>query len=221
MRPKKTPNKIEFQADVARAKQEDGTLARVHQDNEQRAKNGYGAGKVFGPIGKNWLAAIREAADFCRAQKLKNIELLDFARGGVFSEKKVFSILEDTQLQSLLPLLNENFFVEALTSSELKEVFECKRTAKVKNLGAFSYLLNQLSKQGFLADNWQHQAEQGKMFVSVNGTPIKAKKLSTKLSEYTEQIRAYNKMYSKSDIPPTYAAKMNLKKEIDNLLGEL
>lgn len=133
----------------------------------------------------------------------------------------VFSTLTDTQLEALLPLLNENFFVEALTASELKEVFDCKRTAKVKNLGAFSYLLNQLSKQGFLADNWQHQADQGKMFVSVNGTPIKDKMLSKNLMLFTSQIKGYVGIYSQDDIPRTCKAKMRLKEKIDILIGEL
>lgn len=174
----------------------------------------------YKPMQESWLKRYNNLSE---EAKVKLGMLIPKDCAPTFTEIPIieFSALTDTQLEALLPLLNENFFVEALSALELKEVFLCKRTAKVKNLGALSYFLNQLSKQGFLADNWQHQAEQGKMFVSVNGTPLKAKKLSTKLSEFNDQIKAYTNMYSQADIPRTYKAKMRLKDEIDNLIGEL
>lgn len=132
-----------------------------------------------------------------------------------------FATLNINQLQALLPLLNENFFVEALTVPQLQEVFACKRSVKVKNVGTFAYFFSSLSKRGLLTGDWQHQAEQGGMFVSVNGTPIKAKKLSTKLSEFHAQIIAYTDMYSEEDIPRTYKAKMCLKDKIDKLIAQL
>ena len=174
----------------------------------------------YKPMQESWLKGYN---DLSEEVKIKLGMLVPKDCRPIFTEVPIieFSCLTDTQLEALLPLLNENFFVVALSANELKEVFLCMHTAKVKNLGAFSYVLNQLSKQGFLAENWQHQAEQGKMFVSVNGTSITAKKLSKNLALFSSQVKGYVGTYSQDDIPRTYKAKMHLKEEIDNLIAEL
>ena len=125
------------------------------------------------------------------------------------------------QLANLLPILNDNCFVEAMTVNELKEVFEGKRTAKVKNIGVLAYILKKLAIRGLICDDWQHQAESLKMFVSVRNTPIKGNKMASYLSTFEEQIKAYNGVIYKDNIPPTYKAKKELKQEMDNIVDSL
>lgn len=132
-----------------------------------------------------------------------------------------FSSLTANQLANLLPILNDNCFVEALSVYELQEVFEGKHTAKVRNIGILAYILRRLAERDLICGDWQHQAERQKMFVSARNTPIKAKKLASYLSRFMEQVGAYDSVYSKDDIPPTYKAKMRLKSEIDDLTTSL
>ena len=131
------------------------------------------------------------------------------------------SNLTAQQLANLLPILNDNCFVEAMTVNELKEVFEGKRTAKVKNIGVLAYILKKLAIRGLICDDWQHQAESLKMFVSVRNTPIKGNKMASYLSTIEEQIKAYNGEIYKDNIPPPYKAKKELKQEIDNIVDSL
>lgn len=132
-----------------------------------------------------------------------------------------FSSLTAQQLANLLPILNDNCFVEAQTAKGLQEVFEGKRTAKVKNIGVLAYILRRLAERDLICADWQLQVERQKMFVSARNTPIKAKKLASYLSRFMEQVGAYDSVYSKDDIPPTYKAKMRLKSEIDDLTTSL
>ena len=132
-----------------------------------------------------------------------------------------FSSLTAQQLANLLPILNDNCFVEALSVYDLQEVLEGKRTAKVKNIGVLAYILKRLAERGLICDDWQLQAERQKMFVSARNTPIKAKKLASYLSRFMEQVGAYDSVYSQDDIPPTYKAKMRLKSEVDDLTTTL
>lgn len=129
--------------------------------------------------------------------------------------------LSDNQLVAIMPILNKNCLVEALSVKELKEVFEGKRTAKVKNIGVLAYILKKLAIRGLICDDWQHQAESLKMFVSVRNTPIKGNKMASYLSTFEEQIRAYNGWIYKDNIPPTYKAKKELKQEIDDIVKSL
>lgn len=89
-----------------------------------------------------------------------------------------FSSLTAQQSANLLPILNDNCFVEAQTTKGLQEVFEGKRTAKVRNIGILAYILRRLAERDLICADWQHQAEANKMFVSVNGIVITAKKFS-------------------------------------------
>lgn len=139
----------------------------------------------------------------------------------ILKEKIPFSSLTDNQLLALLPILNKNCFVEALSVYELQEVFDGKRTAKVKNIGVLTYILKKLAIRGLICDDWQHQAESLKMFVSVRNTPIKGNKMASYLSTFEEQIKAYNGVIYKDNIPPTYKAKKELKQEIDNIVDSL
>lgn len=132
-----------------------------------------------------------------------------------------FSSLTAQQLANLLPILNDNCFVEAQTANELQEVFEGKRTAKVRNIGILAYILRRLAERDLICADWQLQTERQKMFVSAKNTHIKAKKLASYLSRFMEQVGAYDNVYSKDDIPPTYKAKMRLKSEIDDLTTSL
>lgn len=129
--------------------------------------------------------------------------------------------LSDNQLLTLLAVLNKNCLVEAMTVNELKEVFEGKRTAKVKNIGVLAYILKKLAIRGLICADWQHQAESLKMFVSVRNTPIKGNKMASYLSTFEEQIKAYNGAIYKDNIPPTYKAKKELKQEIDDIVNSL
>lgn len=129
--------------------------------------------------------------------------------------------LSDNQLVAIMPILNKNCLVEALSVNELKEVFEGKRTAKVKNIGVLAYILKKLAMRGLMCADWQHQAESLKMFVSVRNTPIKGNKMASYLSTFEEQIKAYNGVIYKDNIPPTYKAKKELKQEIDNIVDSL
>ena len=129
--------------------------------------------------------------------------------------------LSDNQLLTLLPVLDKNCLAEALSVKELKEVFEGKRTAKVKNIGVMAYILKKLAIRGLICDDWQHQAESLKMFESVRNTPIKGNKMASYLSTFEEQIKAYNGVIYKDNIPPTYKAKKELKQEIDNIVNSL
>lgn len=129
--------------------------------------------------------------------------------------------LSDSQLVAIMPILNKNCLVEAMNVNELKEVFEGKRTAKVKNIGVMAYILKKLAIRGLICADWQHQAESLKMFVSVRNTPIKGNKMASYLSTFEEQIKAYNGRIYKDDIPPTYKAKKELKQEIDNIVDSL
>ena len=135
--------------------------------------------------------------------------------------KKIFYNLSDNQLLTLLPVLNKNCLVEALSVNELKEVFDGKRTAKVKNIGVLVYILKKLALRGLICDDWQHQAESLKMFESVRNTPIKANKMASYLSTFEEQIKEYNGVIYKVNIPPTYKAKKELKQEIDDIVNSL
>lgn len=132
-----------------------------------------------------------------------------------------FSSLTAQQLANLLPILNDNCFVEAQTANELQEVFEGKHTAKVRNIGILAYILRRLAERDLICADWQLQTERQKMFVSAKNTHIKAKKLASYLSRFMEQVGAYDNVYSKDDIPPTYKAKMRLKSEIDDLTTSL
>ena len=132
-----------------------------------------------------------------------------------------FSSLTAQQLTNLLPILNDNCFVEAQTANELQEVFEGKRTAKVRNIGILAYILRRLAERDLICADWQLQTERQKMFVSAKNTHIKAKKLASYLSRFMEQVGAYDNVYSKDDIPSTYKAKMRLKSEIDDLTTSL
>ena len=105
--------------------------------------------------------------------------------------------------------------------NELKEVFDGKRTAKVKNIGVLAYILKKLALRGLICADWQHQAESLKMFVSVRNTPIKGNKMASYLSTFEEQIKAYNGVIYKDNIPPTYKAKKELKQEIDDIVNSL
>ena len=129
--------------------------------------------------------------------------------------------LSDNQLVAIMPILNKNCLVEAMNVNELKEVFEGKRTAKVKNIGVMAYILKKLAIRGLICADWQHQAESLKMFVSVRNTPIKGNKMASYLSTFEEQIKAYNGWIYKDNIPPTYKAKKELKKEIDDIVTSL
>ena len=129
--------------------------------------------------------------------------------------------LSDNQLLTLLAVLNKNCLVEALSVNELKEVFDGKRIAKVKNIGVLAYILKKLAIRGLICADWQHQAESLKMCVSVRNTPIKANKMASYLSTFEEQIKAYNGVIYKDNIPPTYKAKKELKQEIDNIVDSL
>lgn len=129
--------------------------------------------------------------------------------------------LSDNQLVAIMPILNKNCLVEALSVKELKEVFEGKRTAKVKNIGVLAYILKKLAMRGLICADWQHQAESLKMFVSVRNTPIKGNKMASYLSTFEEQIKAYNGVIYKDNIPPTYKAKKELKQEIDDIVNSL
>ena len=129
--------------------------------------------------------------------------------------------LSDNQLVAIMPILNKNCLVEAMNVNELKEVFEGKRTAKVKNIGVMAYILKKLAIRGLICADWQHQAESLKMFVSVRNTPIKGNKMASYLSTFEEQIKAYNGRIYKDDIPPTYKAKKELKQEIDDIVNSL
>lgn len=129
--------------------------------------------------------------------------------------------LSDNQLLTLLAVLNKNCLVEALSVNELKEVFDGKRTAKVKNIGVLAYILKKLATRGLICADWQHQAESLKMFESVRNTPIKGNKMASYLSTFEEQIKAYNGVIYKDNIPPTYKAKKELKQEIDNIVNSL
>lgn len=131
-----------------------------------------------------------------------------------------FSSLTANQLANLLPILNDYCFVEALSVNELQEVFEGKRTAKVRNIGIWAYILKRLAERGLICGDWQLQAERQKMFVSAKNTHIKAKKLASYLSRFMEQCNSYTKNYI-GEIPPTYKAKMRLKSEIDDLTTSL
>ena len=135
--------------------------------------------------------------------------------------KKNFYNLSDNQLLTLLAVLNKNCLVEALSVNELKEVFDGKRTAKVKNIGVLAYILKKLAIRGLICADWQHQAESLKTFVSVRNTPIKGNKMASYLSTFEEQIKAYNGVIYKDNIPPTYKAKKELKQEIDNIVDSL
>lgn len=132
-----------------------------------------------------------------------------------------FSSLTTQQLCNLLPILNDNCFVEAQTANELQEVFEGKRTAKVRNIGILAYILKKLAQRGLICSDWQLQAEANKMFVSAKETPIKAKRLADYLSNFMEQTGAYDNYYSVDDIPPTYKAKLRLKEQIDDVVTSL
>lgn len=99
-----------------------------------------------------------------------------------------FSSLTAQQLANLLPILNDNCLVEALSVNELKEVFDGKRTAKVKNIGVLAYILKKLAIRGLICADWQHQAEANKMFVSVNGIVITAKKFSNYRGDFETKI---------------------------------
>lgn len=129
--------------------------------------------------------------------------------------------LSDNQLVAIMPILNKNCLVEALSVNELKEVFDGKRTAKVKNIGVLAYILKKLAIRGLICADWQHQAESLKMFESVRNTPIKGNKMASYLSTFEEQIKAYNGVIYKDNIPPTYKAKKELKQEIDNIVDSL
>lgn len=129
--------------------------------------------------------------------------------------------LSDSQLLTLLAVLNKNCLVEAMNVNELKEVFEGKRTAKVKNIGVLAYILKKLAMRGLICADWQHQAESLKMFVSVRNTPIKGNKMASYLSTFEEQIKAYNGVIYKENTPPTYKAKKELKQEIDDIVTSL
>ena len=129
--------------------------------------------------------------------------------------------LSDNQLVAIMPILNKNCLVEAMNVNELKEVFEGKRTAKVKNIGVLAYILKKMALRGLICDDWQHQAESLKMFESVRNTPIKGNKMASYLSTFEEQIKEYNGVIYKVNIPPTYKAKKELKQEIDNIVDSL
>lgn len=129
--------------------------------------------------------------------------------------------LSDNQLVAIMPILNKNCLVEAMNVNELKEVFDGKRTAKVKNIGVLAYILKKLAMRGLICADWQHQAESLKMFESVRNTPIKGNKMASYLSTFEEQIKAYNGVIYKDNIPPTYKAKKELKQEIDNIVDSL
>lgn len=99
-----------------------------------------------------------------------------------------FSSLTAQQLANLLPILNDNCFVEAQTAKGLQEVFEGKRTAKVRNIGVLAYILRRLAERDLICGDWQHQAEANKMFVSVNGIVITAKKFSNYRGDFETKI---------------------------------
>lgn len=106
----------------------------------------------------------------------------------ILKEKIPFSSLTDNQLLALLPILNKNCFVEALSVYELQEVFEGKRTAKVRNIGVLAYILRRLAERDLICGDWQHQAEANKMFVSVNGIVITAKKFSNYRGDFEAKV---------------------------------
>lgn len=139
----------------------------------------------------------------------------------VYVDDLCFSKMTANQLTALLPTLNKHCFVEAQTANELQEVFDGKRTAKVRNIGILAYILRRLSERDLICSDWQLQAERQKMFVSARNTPIKANKLASYLSTFLNQIKEYNGVIYKDDIPPTYKAKMRLKNEIDDLITSL
>lgn len=229
--PKKRKTEISYHFDEEAALQaiKNGTIQKQREDEADKIE--YDRTHAF----ENWKRyseyeekhfpgrhqARWEMWDFVRRHK-KYCNSLDLLRNGAVKEqaKEILPHLTDKQLESLLPLLNDNFFVEALSVDELKDVFDCKRTAKVKNIGAFAYVLKCLSKQGFIVENWQTQAEVGMMFASEDGI-LKAKNLSKYLSRFNDEVIAYQNTYSKDDIPTTYKAKLRLKDEIDNLIEEL
>lgn len=99
-----------------------------------------------------------------------------------------FSSLTANQLANLLPILNENCFVEALSVYDLQEVLEGKRTAKVRNIGILAYILRRLAERDLVCGDWQHQAETNKMFVSVNGIVITAKKFSNYRGDFEAKV---------------------------------
>lgn len=99
-----------------------------------------------------------------------------------------FSSLTAQQLANLLPILNDNCFVEALSVYDLQEVFEGKRTAKVRNIGILAYILRRLAERDLICGDWQHQAEANKMFVSVNGIVITAKKFSNYRGDFEAKV---------------------------------
>ena len=104
------------------------------------------------------------------------------------SEETPFSSLTAQQLANLLPILNDNCFVEAQTAKGLQEIFEGKRTAKVRNIGVLAYILRRLAERDLICGDWQHQAETNKMFVSVNGIVITAKKFSNYRGDFEAKV---------------------------------
>lgn len=226
---RKTEKSYYFDEEAALQAIKNGTIQKQHEDEADKIE--YDRTHAF----ENWKRYSEyEEKHFpgrhqarwkmwdCARRHKNDCNSLDLLRNGAVKEqaKEILPHLNDKQLEALLPLMNENFFVEALSVDDLKEVFEGKRTAKVKNIGAFAYVLKRLSKQGFIVEKWQHQAEVLKMFESEDGI-LKAKNLSKYLNRFNDEVRAYQNTYSKDDIPTTYKAKLRLKDEIDNLIEEL
>lgn len=98
--------------------------------------------------------------------------------------KPIFSRLADEQLEKLSPFLDKHCFGDLQTA---KDIFQLKKSVRVKSTPILAYLFDRLRKRGLLADGWQTTAEEYKLFTTKGGRPLTQKYISRKLHETIDQ----------------------------------
>lgn len=93
--------------------------------------------------------------------------------------KPKFSYLNDEQLKQLLPFLNKYCFKEPHSLSELKDIFQLKRTHMViTSCSLLAYLFDKLRERNLLADGWEKTVEETELFFNEKGKVITSRNIS-------------------------------------------
>ena len=117
--------------------------------------------------------------------------------GKLYKEERKLSfgsVLTDSQIQALLPVMNDLIFAEAQSLQSVKEWLNCrhKEPQRVKKNGLLGYLLRLLSWEDLIRSNWQTVAEKCKVFVGLQGSILTKKSFSSSIGKMQKRMKKIN-----------------------------